>query len=236
MLQDLQTFDRMECTDDRDRIYALLNLNRGLGLTVEYSLPLSRVYIDFALLVLAQLGIRYLLWQASFLRHRRQLSEVVSLPTWVPDWRIYVEHDATISFNRFHDIHPDGSSECMGSCGSEISWNPDQPNQLVLSGKLLGVVTSVFSAVPNHGKDSLEGRETLCNFTTNTLWRGSCDSGVEDGDQIFMFGESWAVDVAVALRPVGDHLETFRTIGVCVLESFRDHIYGQLQIAQIRLV
>ncbi|KAL9596024.1 MAG: hypothetical protein Q9219_006075 [cf. Caloplaca sp. 3 TL-2023] len=74
-----------QCSDPRDRVYAVLSLMREedrLGLQPDYHKSVSDVFQD---VVVKDFSIR---GNASLLTHCEQKTEVHTMPSWVPDWSI----------------------------------------------------------------------------------------------------------------------------------------------------
>ncbi|KAF2186060.1 hypothetical protein K469DRAFT_707235 [Zopfia rhizophila CBS 207.26] len=83
-----------KCTDDRDRIYGLLNLRSPgtpLEIQPDYSKAVSFVYLDYALKSLEQGNVEILYDAGNWYREATGgfiiLSASEALPTWVPDFR-----------------------------------------------------------------------------------------------------------------------------------------------------
>ncbi|KAE9363208.1 hypothetical protein N431DRAFT_564789 [Stipitochalara longipes BDJ] len=79
-----------ECSDPRDRIYAILGMyaELGLGIIPDYRLPKQAVYQDFILRVMAAAEPSVLFFDLDYLRFCQMTSEVSNWPSWVPDWSI----------------------------------------------------------------------------------------------------------------------------------------------------
>lgn len=74
-----------DCTDDRDRIFALfslLNTSDKEPLRADYSLSTRQVYTGLS----AYLATNDFLWGVLILAPRLALNKSLGLPTWVPDW------------------------------------------------------------------------------------------------------------------------------------------------------
>ena len=100
-------------TDPRDKVYALLPLlpkaDRNLKLTPNYGLSLAVVFIDTAIYPIEHWGIEVLC------RVQGQ-SELVSMPSWIPDWSICLSEKLGLrqtqlpfvqSFRAGGDFNPD---------------------------------------------------------------------------------------------------------------------------------
>ena len=97
MLDHLNQFSDFECSDDRDRIFSLLNCgSENLSYRPDYSMSTNQVYTDFARFMISEgYGPRVLL--SATIRRRptvdgseRLVSSLERLPSWVPDWRLPV--------------------------------------------------------------------------------------------------------------------------------------------------
>jgi hypothetical protein len=78
----LQACHSLASTDPRDKIYALLNIAKDrekLGITLDYRLPVTKVYTDIAVRILQSDSKLDLL--SSVFAEKSML-----LPSWVPDW------------------------------------------------------------------------------------------------------------------------------------------------------
>lgn len=77
-----------QCSDDRDRLYALRGLARKSEKpAVDYSLATSKVYFDFARGLLASANDHTFAILASATVRRGQI-HLEGLPLWVPDWTV----------------------------------------------------------------------------------------------------------------------------------------------------
>lgn len=84
----LSTTFKLECTDDRDRLYGILHLARDYvegDITINYESSVSEVYTSFAEFVLRKYNSLNFLLYAGI--DWRDPSRDRVLPTWVPDWR-----------------------------------------------------------------------------------------------------------------------------------------------------
>jgi hypothetical protein len=105
----LLKFSSTRCSDDRDRIFALLGIandivfqssspsigipsgfaNQTIRFTPDYNLPVSQVYREFAISALAAAHPFGLLHCAgAFRRSSLDPARTMDLPSWVPDWRL----------------------------------------------------------------------------------------------------------------------------------------------------
>ncbi|KAK4948911.1 hypothetical protein LTR10_012284 [Elasticomyces elasticus] len=85
-------FDRFDCHDDRDRIYALLSVHGPPGLRPDYSLSVEDAYYRVAEAFVRHEGLGAILWQAAGRvcrgHPRSDDGHPGFLPAWVPDWRL----------------------------------------------------------------------------------------------------------------------------------------------------
>lgn len=84
----LEETKNSECSDERDRIYAVLNIVRkieGSAIEPDYSKPVQKVFQEFVLRDLKVNG------RLHFLAYCHLRERVAKKPTWVPDWSIPTE-------------------------------------------------------------------------------------------------------------------------------------------------
>jgi hypothetical protein len=107
ILQLVEKFASYECTDPRDRIYALYSMATNVRpreilsqtaydrsspkdcivfLNIDYSLDVRETYKAFALACLSRINMAPVIWRAVF--SRQHSFRPVSWPSWVPDWRV----------------------------------------------------------------------------------------------------------------------------------------------------
>jgi hypothetical protein len=76
----LQFCRELDCTDNRDRVFALSSLACDYKPTVDYSKNIRQVYVDTAVGLLSSCP--------TVLSYAGVRREIPSLPTWVPDWTL----------------------------------------------------------------------------------------------------------------------------------------------------
>ena len=84
----LTHYDACQCSDDRDRIYALLSMMRYGRIRPDYTIDVEQAFIRFAKAQLEEGGLLPLLASAT---SRLPIAVSVNrgtLPYWVPDWRV----------------------------------------------------------------------------------------------------------------------------------------------------
>ena len=122
LLELLMDCSENECSDPRDRLFALSSLDRGASIKPNYSVPFTTLYIDFARLLISQGHI-----EAVFrnLRYKRA-ALVDGLPTWVPDLRFPFS-----TLNRDHKIDAD------------LKVRVDENNMLFFEPFYIGVIRKI---------------------------------------------------------------------------------------------
>jgi hypothetical protein len=87
LLQRLQECDDMQCSDERDFAYSLVNIaiSDEARLPVDYSASVTAVYTTFATYLLNFFPVQQVL--ACTTSRRPYLQTVDIVPSWVPDWR-----------------------------------------------------------------------------------------------------------------------------------------------------
>ncbi|KAK0623990.1 heterokaryon incompatibility protein-domain-containing protein [Immersiella caudata] len=80
MLMLLQGCRELDCTDNRDRVFALSSLASDHKPTVDYKKDIRQVYIDTAVGLLSS--------DPAVLSYSGLRRDIPSLPTWVPDWTV----------------------------------------------------------------------------------------------------------------------------------------------------
>ena len=79
-------FGDFDCSDDRDRVLALLSFFECPTISPDYSLTVEETYVAFATSLLENGHIGKTLWQAA-IRKVEEPADVRAIPSWVPDWR-----------------------------------------------------------------------------------------------------------------------------------------------------
>lgn len=135
---------RFNCTDPRDKVFAMLGLIQALVLQPDYSSSVEDVYLQTTRILILALGNLDILCCVSHPKTR-----IATLPSWVPDWQAQVavkrklgksrarEPDAPSHQVRFSDNHRTLTVDgwCVGSIatvaavftrnesGLDIGWN-----------------------------------------------------------------------------------------------------------------
>ncbi|KAK3716017.1 hypothetical protein LTR37_006747 [Vermiconidia calcicola] len=96
LLQPLLKFKAREATDERDKIYGLLGLQSGsaiVDIKPNYKLALEKVFEDFAIELIRSQG-----WLGPL---HLDLTQILALPSWVPDWTYMSSEPADYTSARF---------------------------------------------------------------------------------------------------------------------------------------
>ena len=75
---------RFDCTDPRDKVFALLGLAKEVALQPDYSLSVEDVYLRTTQFLILALG------NLEILRCVAHPKRLATLPSWVPDWQAHV--------------------------------------------------------------------------------------------------------------------------------------------------
>ncbi|KAJ3469894.1 hypothetical protein MRS44_003959 [Fusarium solani] len=104
LLQNLLLFRGSDCTDPRDKVFALCGISNDIGpgqlnINIDYSLPTKKVYTDFAIAHMRAYNSLEVLSAA----RGRAGSKIEDLSTWVPDWTVTTQM-ATLRRTEFPSI------------------------------------------------------------------------------------------------------------------------------------
>ncbi|KAN0120089.1 HET domain containing protein [Hyaloscypha variabilis] len=87
LLRLLNRYSQRQCSDPRDKVYALLGVSStfpGTEFPITYAAPISEIYKNVAKYIIAGSGSLDILCWAGDDHHK-----TTSLPSWVPDWQHY---------------------------------------------------------------------------------------------------------------------------------------------------
>ncbi|KAL8868749.1 MAG: hypothetical protein Q9174_004777 [Haloplaca sp. 1 TL-2023] len=148
LLDAIGTYRLQRAFDSRDKIYGLLGLAMGLYqdfLEPNYTLPIEQVYEAAAVRFIKRT------WRLELLSHIVGKRDV-SIPTWVPDWRTPMDHDAfDAHWARTQDLKLYGASETtIAAC--------DQPNpgNLLVDGIVFDTISNTGSEMKNLSLDQID--------------------------------------------------------------------------------
>lgn len=130
-------FATAECTNERDRIYALSALN-NLRVPVTYTDSVENIFTDYAKLHVSIGNLAILNCAAAF-RSSRSF-----LPTWVPDWQ-YLPIYTPLATQLMPERHEESRSRCMQVI--EVQAYGKNPT-LNIIGTSLGTVASMADGAP----------------------------------------------------------------------------------------
>jgi hypothetical protein len=89
LLSILSSSYKLECTDNRDRIYGLMYLANDFvegDIVVDYNVSVTQVYTSFAEFVLRKMSSLNFLLEAGMGKQVSQAQNLFATPSWVPDW------------------------------------------------------------------------------------------------------------------------------------------------------
>lgn len=82
-------YDAFDCSDPRDKVFALLSFHDHQLISPDYSMTIPKVYREFARAAVNNGNLAKILLQAG-LRQPRTSLHSTGLPSWAPDWRVPV--------------------------------------------------------------------------------------------------------------------------------------------------
>ncbi|KAI0547896.1 heterokaryon incompatibility protein-domain-containing protein [Xylaria curta] len=128
----------LEATDPRDKVFAMLglvNMSRLPTVKCDYTLSVKEVYTSFArAMIIQEQGLSVF---SSIMGHSNKLS----LPSWVPDWRLprrtaYLHGYDWPATTRFYELNR--------GCPIQHQFESDTRAQLVLDGAHLSTVSATY--------------------------------------------------------------------------------------------
>jgi hypothetical protein len=143
----LDTFSLSECSDPRDRLFALFSLaeEKDLGASVEYFLPWWHVYTSFAQMIVHSGKTSQLLDQVV---RRGMLAHLnPAWPSWVPNWRA-------------HPASKEKAYHMMQYAGAKTVMYDQDQCALAISEAKLAPIQNVFESPP----DELSSLPQLRNY------------------------------------------------------------------------
>ncbi|CAG2007712.1 unnamed protein product [Fusarium graminearum] len=208
-----------ECSDARDRLYAVLNLahdynpQRDIGiLGPDYSLQPDEIFTRFARWCVGRGDINFL---SCTTRSKASEHGDTQLPSWVPDWTDIDNHHP---FARYLDRVPFQADIGL----EELPHKPPritEDNELVLFGTVVGVVEHVGSASTfNKSNMDAEPKQLIDTIVANRMWLTNClnitqlVTGVSEN-------QFWRTITA-----------TLTGVGYAVSEDFGQRFYKYLQL------
>ncbi|QPC69369.1 hypothetical protein HYE68_000121 [Fusarium pseudograminearum] len=210
-----------ECSDARDRLYAVLNLAHDYNpqtdigiLGPDYSLQPKEIFTRFARWCVGRGDINFL---SCTTRSKASESGDNQLPSWVPDWTDIDNHH---SFARYLDrvpFHADTGLEQLPHKPPSIT----EDNELVLFGAVVDVIEHVGpSSTFNKSNMDAEPKQLIDTAIANKLWLGNClnISQLVTGSSEKQF---WRTVTA-----------TLTGVGYAVGEDFGERFYKYLQLLE----
>ncbi|KAL9033630.1 MAG: hypothetical protein Q9180_005847 [Flavoplaca navasiana] len=184
LLDAMGTYRLQRAFDSRDKIYGLLGLAMGQYkdfLEPDYTLPVEQVYEAAAIQFIWRTAKLELL---SHIVHDRG----VSIPTWVPDWRIPMNHDGfDAHWARTQDLNLYGAS---GS--TRTMCNQSAPGNLVVEGIVVDTISNIGSELKNLSLEQIDSTlnewqqiaeaEKRPGKTQTPLWRTLMNDAVREWD------------------------------------------------------
>ena len=154
---------RFNCTDPRDKIFAMLGLDQALVLQPDYLSSVEDVYLQTAQFLILALGNLDILCCVS---HPKRMA---SLPSWVPDWQAQVAVKRKLGKSRMRE--PDATRY-------QVRYS-DNYRTLMVDGWYVGSVATVADVFPPDGNgleigwnEFVEGMiQSNGRFYTEVYWR-----------------------------------------------------------------
>ncbi|KAJ3534730.1 hypothetical protein NM208_g7425 [Fusarium decemcellulare] len=152
------TSDR-KVSEPRDLVYAFLALNKDDRIQIRptYDVPVYRVFIEVARTIITATACLDILAVTPRQSHQRPCFSAdfpQSFPSWVPNW--CCGPLGVPLFNRANQVP---FNACIGCSWAEPSPKPDNPDHLVLQGRIIGTVYETSPVISGMGS-----RQRLADF------------------------------------------------------------------------
>jgi hypothetical protein len=133
----LRLFQNRQCTDQRDRIYGLLGMATGFGMSADYALSVAEVFERYFVDCVARTGELYELSYNS--QHR---DTQIQLSSWVPNWMPPTNHEE----DGWMQVRELFLSLYSAGRDVELSFSNPRPGTAVIKGILIDCIETVTSA------------------------------------------------------------------------------------------